>query len=48
MHVVSWEPGRRAVHRYGTGPPGPRITLVDRGTGPRPDGAWPRRGVMQS
>ncbi|MCE0763018.1 FAD-dependent oxidoreductase [Pseudonocardia kujensis] len=26
---------------------GHRVTVVDRDTGPRPDGAWPRRGVMQ-
>ncbi|GAA4707247.1 FAD-dependent oxidoreductase [Pseudonocardia yuanmonensis] len=26
---------------------GHRVTVVDRDTGPRPDGSWPRRGVMQ-
>jgi hypothetical protein len=24
-----------------------RVTVVDRDTGPRADGSWPRRGVMQ-
>jgi 2-polyprenyl-6-methoxyphenol hydroxylase-like FAD-dependent oxidoreductase len=26
---------------------GHRVTVVDRDSGPRPDGSWPRRGVMQ-
>jgi 2-polyprenyl-6-methoxyphenol hydroxylase-like FAD-dependent oxidoreductase len=26
---------------------GHRVTVVDRDTGPAPDGSWPRRGVMQ-
>ena len=26
---------------------GHRVTSVDRDPGPNPDGAWPRRGVMQ-
>jgi 2-polyprenyl-6-methoxyphenol hydroxylase-like FAD-dependent oxidoreductase len=26
---------------------GHRVTVVDRATGPLPDGSWPRRGVMQ-
>jgi 2-polyprenyl-6-methoxyphenol hydroxylase-like FAD-dependent oxidoreductase len=26
---------------------GHRVTVVDRDTGPEPDGSWPRRGVMQ-